>query len=335
MVCEGDLNIGSVAPGDSTAVTIKGPPNVIRLLDVNGTIAIGFNNRGDMSLDQSATAECDLLLVGGQSAVATGELRVLDADLHVTGNAQIGVGAGRGSMLIQPECVMSIGGTMTVGGPGGGDVTVNGFIVGPGLVKAVPGGVMNGNGRIIARKVENGGTIAPNLSPGTLTIEGDYEQLEDGVLEIEVAGLESGQFDVLHVTGNATLAGSVDLKFIDGFVPQPGFAVDFVVVDGTVTGKLTGDKLVDVPSSDITDGTSNTIAVAEVQWDVTPEGTCRLTVTDVQPVDDSAQDIPGCGAGLCGAGVVPMFPLTFAGLCILKGRRGRPGHLRPKASRPS
>lgn len=317
MLCEGDLKVGFAAPGDSTAVTIKGPGggvNIEKQVDVNGTIAIGFNRAGDMSLDQFATVECDLLLVGGPTALADGDMRLLDGILRVTGNAQIGVGLGSGSMLIQTRSQVQIDGTMTVGGPGIGNVTVHGRIVGLGLVRAVPGGIVNGSGRITARKVENGGTIAPNLSPGTLTIEGDYEQFEDGVLEIEVAGLEPGQFDVLHITGNATLAGTVDLKFIDGFVPKPGDSVDFVKVDGTITGKLTGSSLIDAA-----DGA----AQAEVTWEVTEDGTCRMTVTRVTFADALENLLAGCGAGLCGAGAAPLLPLTVVGLATLKITRRR------------
>jgi hypothetical protein len=101
---------------------------------------------------------------------------------------------------------------MRVGSSPGGLVTVNGQITGQGVVSAEPGGIIDGTGRISASKVRNGGVIAPGLSPGTLTIEGDYEQLPSGRLEIEYSGLNPGAFDVLHVTGLVTLGGRLDLE---------------------------------------------------------------------------------------------------------------------------
>jgi hypothetical protein len=196
---------------------------------------------------------------------------------------------------------LTVGGTLTVGSHG----------------------IIAGNGTLAAsnRVINLGGVIGPGLSPGKITIQGNYEQTDAGTLVIEVAGLEPGQFDVLHVTGNATLAGQVDLKFIDGFVPQPGDSVDFVQVDGTITGKLTGSTLIEAPGAP---ESGQPGARTEVKWEVTPEGACRLTVTDVMPDGDSGRLLPAaCGAGLCGAGAVPLMPLTLIGLATLKVSRCR------------
>lgn len=54
------------------------------------------------------------------------------------------------------------------------------------------------------------------------------------MLEIEFAGLEPGQFDRLIVTGDATLAGRVELSFIDGFLPKTDDVLSFLEVGGTL-----------------------------------------------------------------------------------------------------
>ena len=46
-----------------------------------------------------------------------------------------------------------------------------------------------------------------------MLIEGDYEQTATGKLTIEVTGLGDGEFDVLNVTGNATLGGTLEMLF--------------------------------------------------------------------------------------------------------------------------
>ncbi|RJP41446.1 MAG: hypothetical protein C4547_01715 [Phycisphaerales bacterium] len=105
-----------------------------------------------------------------------------------------------------------------------------------GLLSVAPGGLVRftnpltvANGRIEGSRVKmarlklSGGTVAPGLSPGVLTLEGDYEQESGGTLEIELAGRQQGtEYDHLIVTGAAMLDGTLDIRLIDGFEPQVG-----------------------------------------------------------------------------------------------------------------
>ena len=104
-----------------------------------------------------------------------------------------------------------------------------------------------GNGTLAVpqanRMVQNGGFIAPGLSPGTLTIQGNYEQTANGRLDIEVAGTGAGQFDVLNVTGNATIGGGLRLKFIDGFAPRQGDLFEFLDIGGTFANNFANVEL--------------------------------------------------------------------------------------------
>jgi T5SS/PEP-CTERM-associated repeat protein len=81
-----------------------------------------------------------------------------------------------------------------------------------------------------------GGTISPGLSPGSLTIEGNFTQGPLGALEVEIAGLDSGgEFDQLIVTGDAKIEGTIQLKFLNGFAPQQGQQFEFLDVGGATT----------------------------------------------------------------------------------------------------
>lgn len=82
-----------------------------------------------------------------------------------------------------------------------------GSIIGNGTLRVGPGFV-------------NHGTIAPGLSPGRLTITGNFENGEDGVLEMEIAS--DTVFDRLVVTRTAKLGGTLRLKLLDGYVPAVG-----------------------------------------------------------------------------------------------------------------
>ena len=63
-----------------------------------------------------------------------------------------------------------------------------------------------------ANLVQSGGTLAPGNSPGTTTIEGDYTIQDAGTLEIEVEGMDTGEFDEVHVGGTASLDGTLDIQ---------------------------------------------------------------------------------------------------------------------------
>ena len=83
-------------------------------------------------------------------------------------------------------------------------------------------------GTFIGNLANNGGTLAPGASPGTTLVQGDYTQGETGKLSIELGGTGAGLFDVLQVTGTATLAGELDVTFWNGFSAAAGDSFDIV-----------------------------------------------------------------------------------------------------------
>jgi hypothetical protein len=110
------------------------------------------------------------------------------------------------------------------------------------------GGVVTGNGSIRVAEPEIFGTVAPGVvisdpkglpgfddAIGTLTFGGNVD-FASATLEIEVGGLAEGNFDVIHATGAVDIQNStVVFTFIDGFLPQTGDTVPFLVADGGVT----------------------------------------------------------------------------------------------------
>ncbi len=98
---------------------------------------------------------------------------------------------------------------------------------------SIDGGLLRGSGNIAAAVTNNGGTLAPGNSPGVLTISGDYTQGAAGTLLVELGGLAAGaQYDVLAVTGTATLDGRLDITLYNlgggTFVPHLGEAFDIL-----------------------------------------------------------------------------------------------------------
>ncbi len=84
------------------------------------------------------------------------------------------------------------------------------------------GETFSGTGTIESN-VTNAGTVSPGNSAGSITVQGDYTQSADGILDIELGGATAGtQYDQLTVTGTATMAGTLNVSLIDGFIPQVG-----------------------------------------------------------------------------------------------------------------
>ncbi|HKC24925.1 MAG TPA: hypothetical protein VKF32_09295, partial [Thermoanaerobaculia bacterium] len=100
---------------------------------------------------------------------------------------------------------------------GGSLSSVNGF--------AFHGGSLTGAGTITGDIVNSGAHVAPGSSPGSLTISGSYTQTAAGFLDVEIGGLSPGTYDVLSVTGGATLAGTLTPSLVGGFAPTVGNSV--------------------------------------------------------------------------------------------------------------
>jgi len=81
-------------------------------------------------------------------------------------------------------------------------------------------------------------------SVGNLKITGAYIQSSAGALDANITGANSGQFNVLNVTGTATLGGTLNIGLLNNFVPTIGSTFEiltarrvtgtFATVNGTV-----------------------------------------------------------------------------------------------------
>jgi len=119
-----------------------------------------------------------------------------------------------------------------IGEEGTGSLTVsNGGKAQAANINVFSGGSVFGNGTLQGSVANIGGFIAPGLSPGILTIDGDFS-FSSGILGIEIGGLNPGEFDILDILGNAEFTGgTIDFSFVDGFLPQAGDTVDFLRAD--------------------------------------------------------------------------------------------------------
>lgn len=116
-----------------------------------------------------------------------------------------------------------------------GNVRVDGSIELTDKLELIKSAVLNGTGEVRG-DVRNGGTVSPGNSPGTLTISGNYTQTSAGTLQIEIAGRNAGQFDLLAVGGKASLAGRAHFITLDNFLPQNGDRFTFLTAKKGLEG---------------------------------------------------------------------------------------------------
>jgi PEP-CTERM motif len=164
----------------------------------------------------------------------------------------------------------------------GGTVTVNG-ILDPTAVEFGSSAVLQGTGTIIGN-VSMGGTLTPGApgTPGTLTIDGNYEQLSTGMLQ-ELMGPGSQSF--LNVTGDVALdSGSfLDIILLNGYNP---LGQTFSIMDyGSLVGQFSN---------------GSTFSEDGYVWDVT-YGRHGMEVTAVGTPEPSSFLLLGLGSLVLGA----------------------------------
>ena len=114
-----------------------------------------------------------------------------------------------------------------------GETIVDGLLDVSGVIDIQ--GDLFGGGTIMGNVV-NGGAINPGNSPGILHLFDDYQQTGGGILIIEIGGTpSSGAFDQLLIDGDATLAGTLDVRLVDGFLPTVGELFPFLTA-ASITG---------------------------------------------------------------------------------------------------
>jgi T5SS/PEP-CTERM-associated repeat protein len=275
-VTAADIRVGNISNGDGR-VTVDGLTASLRQNHSDGDLMIGAEGKGTLNVlnDGQVVANGAFFIGASTGANSEGNVNVTREGFVVAKSLTVGNG-GKGTLSVLAEGLaqskrMLIGprGIVTIGDDGNLSVdnvlTVNGelsvnttgaALVGPtlgatvGKLTIAPGGTLKGNGTIRADVDFAGGIpqftgsrLAPANSTGTLTIEGDVVQATGSALEIEIGGTAAGQFDLLKVTGDATLGGDVFLKFTDGFAPRQGQQFEFLDVSGTLAGAFTNVHL--------------------------------------------------------------------------------------------
>lgn len=141
-------------------------------------------------------------------AIAVGELNVANRLVTVSASAT------------------QTGGTLRLGS--GGTFRVTGGTL------FVDGGTLTGAGTLEAA-LDTFGRIEPGAALGTLAITGAVTLRAGAQLAIELGGTTAGSFDVLGITGPATLGGQLAVSMVNNFIPAPGATFTILTATGGVS----------------------------------------------------------------------------------------------------
>ncbi|HLJ92627.1 MAG TPA: kelch repeat-containing protein [Gemmataceae bacterium] len=107
--------------------------------------------------------------------------------------------------------------TVVLDGPNALFLNLNSLAANSGRLSFLDGQTFSTNGDF-----SNSGTLTIGAS-SVFTVSGNYNQDPLATLEVQVAGSSSsGQFGQLNVAGTASLAGTLTVTLLNGFVPQSG-----------------------------------------------------------------------------------------------------------------
>ncbi|HSY99851.1 MAG TPA: hypothetical protein VK788_10160 [Terriglobales bacterium] len=242
---------------------------------VNGTLSGGtYNVTGTLQIPGNITTnDAKITLTGKTSQILNPSTNALTGFLTNGSKGSFDIKAGQtftsaGTFTNQGAISIGKGSTFTVGSGGSylqtsGRTTVNGKLTlstaegkpdesasdsdpGAAGIRIAKGSLL-GNGGTIAAHVSSSGTVIPADSlttTGKLQITGAYTQTAMGALDATITGANSGQFNVLNVSGTATLGGTLNIKLLNNFVPLIGATFEilsarkvtgvFATVNGTV-----------------------------------------------------------------------------------------------------
>ena len=220
---------------------------------VNGTLTGGtYNVTGTLQIPGNITTnDAKITLNGKASQILNPNTNALTGFVTNAAKGSFDLKGGQsftsaGTFTNQGAIVVGKGSTFTVGSGGSylqteGKTTVDGKLAlstteektdepesdsDPAAANVrIAKGTLLGNGGTIAAHVSSSGTVIPAASlttTGKLGITGAYTQTAAGALDANIAGASSGQFNVLNVTGAATLGGTLNIKLLNNFVPAIG-----------------------------------------------------------------------------------------------------------------
>lgn len=301
------LNGGGSVSLDAAVVAVDGSGTLINVNNtISGTGLLGFDvlealtNTGTIAATDTDALEVNLLGTTGMTndgtmrAEGTGGLYFVDNALTNAGAVEVLSGSELKVKYLGNGDYVQTGGTT--------------WLDDGAMLKAnvhIQDGMLSGSGTIEGDGNVSGGTVAPGLSAGQLTVVGSYIQSGDALLEIEIGGTVGGEkYDRLDVGGDLTPGGTLKVVLIDDFAPDIDDSFDILdwdtladeEFDATELPKLGGRKAWD--TSDLyTTGEISVIRMldgdTDADWDVDPVDLTNLIAQFGGPPGEESADFNG------------------------------------------
>lgn len=218
---EGLLNVGW--RGDALFEITSG--GLVQSRDVVVARTAGSTGRVEVRGTSSSWQVDRELVIGGLRSQAGGVGQVI-----VSNNGAVGVGDAL-HVWDGSSVDLSAGGSVRVGN-----------VAAPaqsGQLQVGDGGILSGTGTVVGDVSILGGMLEPGASPGQLSIEGDLSLATDATVVIEIDGAIAGQdHDVIDVTGDLALGGTLLSEWGDGFSPEEGSQFRIFQAGGLVSGSF-------------------------------------------------------------------------------------------------
>jgi hypothetical protein len=230
-VSKGTLSLGKVAQHSTTApITLTGgswiAENATLLFSSGSNIT---RNQADVTLDGPASvfARFTAALATNEGSLALKGGRLLTTAGSLSNSGLVSVEGPESALTVNGAYTQASGATVLAAGA---QLTATAF--------QLNGGRLEGNGSIFGALISSGSpTIAPGLSAGTLSINGNAGLT--GLLELEIGGMEPGNgYDQLLVSGGLAAGGDLSLALIDEFLPTYGVNLVMARAGSAITGSF-------------------------------------------------------------------------------------------------
>jgi hypothetical protein len=169
-----------------------------------------FDNQGSVVVNTSDTDQ----VISVSTLNNTGSIDIRQGTLHSTDSNHINDGNIR------------VASGATLSGNYSLQNSATGLITGSGLIDP---------GSSYTYAFTNAGQISPGDGIGTLSVDGDLAMLTSSIFNVDLGGLSD--FDLLSVTGDSALSGTVNVSLVNGFIPTVGQTFDILLTEA-LTGEF-------------------------------------------------------------------------------------------------
>jgi hypothetical protein len=228
LVVTGNSTLDGVTLNGTAGVLSGGILNIVNGCTLNGTISLNTNGSflyGNLWFQTTPQQTIDgtgtIIMGGGVSRLEGSSQVTFGPGITITGgNGSIGPSA---PMIIQGTVRPNIGGTIRLGESGTSWSN-------EGTLEVRAGSTLH-----TFQSWTNSGTF--DIAPGSAaTAANNYTQSSSGTLAVEISGTASNQIGRLAVTGNASLAGTLEISLGGGFVPNLGDMFTILTSTTSVSG---------------------------------------------------------------------------------------------------